>query len=250
MRGIVMMAFWAISTDPVLAQSVNKNLIQNLNFKLLYLALPLAIAVEVGLLYTVYRFRNNDDPKPTQQNHRLEITWTAAVALILLFVGVASMTVLANPYITPTLTGTPEQGTAENPQLQGAVEPVNESAVVIKVTAFKWGWEYEYRGENVTTQGKLVIPANRTVFLHLTSADLIHSFYSPRLGLKQDAFPSGYNTIRTKVTASGTYRYYCAEFCGAGHSRMSGMIVVLPNDEYKQWLEAQRESSENGTESQ
>lgn len=236
----------ALATTPAAAQSVNKQLINNLNRKLLYVALPLMMSVEFIIFYTIYRYRNNDDPVPTEENRRLEITWTVVTALILAFVGIASMVVLANPYISPVVSADsnpPANGT--NQYLQGAVQPDDPNAVEVEVLAYQWGWEFRYVGTNVTTKKQLVIPENRDVYLHVSAKDVIHSFYSPKLGLKQDAMPGTYNTIRTRATEQGTYPFYCAEFCGSGHARMGGDVVVVSNQEYQQWLQAKQ--SGNGT---
>lgn len=238
----LVVAFLALATTPVAAQSVNKALINNLNRKLLYVALPLMMSVEFIIFYTIYRYRNNDDPAPTEENRRLEITWTVVTAIILAFVGIASMVVLANPYISPVVAAdnSPQQG-GTNHYLQGAVQPDDPNAVEIEVLAYQWGWEFRYMDqENVTTKKKLVIPKGRDVYLHISSKDVIHSFYSPKLGLKQDAMPGTYATIRTKATEEGVYPFYCAEFCGSGHARMGGDVVVVSNEEYQTWVREQQ----------
>lgn len=229
-----------VLTGPALAQSTNGAAIGNLHLKLALLAIPITAAVELILIYTVYRYRNNDDPQPRRENRRLEITWTVATAAILVFVGAASMVVLANPYVSPRA-GAPS--TAGSGQPGKVPVPSGSNATVVNVTGYQWAWQFDYAGTNVTTTDKLVLPANRSVYLYVSSADVIHSFYSPALSFKQDAFPGKVNTIRTKVTKPGTYQAYCAEFCGAGHSRMRAKIVVLPPDQYRQWLAAH----ENGT---
>ncbi|ELZ33891.1 cytochrome c oxidase subunit II [Halogeometricum pallidum JCM 14848] len=238
----LVVAFLALATTPVAAQSVNKALINNLNRKLLYVALPLMMSVEFIIFYTIYRYRNNDDPAPTEENRRLEITWTVVTAIILAFVGIASMVVLANPYISPVVAAdNSPQGGGTNHYLQGAVQPDDPNAVEIEVLAYQWGWEFRYMDqENVTTKKKLVIPKGRDVYLHVSSKDVIHSFYSPKLGLKQDAMPGTYATIRTKATEEGVYPFYCAEFCGSGHARMGGDVVVVSNEEYRTWVREQR----------
>nr|WP_216824806.1 cytochrome c oxidase subunit II transmembrane domain-containing protein [Salinigranum rubrum] len=99
-------------TSPAAAQSVNRNAIDDLNEQLLYVALPLVLFVEVTLVYALYRFRNNDDPQPTTKDPALEITWTAATGVILVFVGISAFFVLANPYISPAAAaGGPAGGT-------------------------------------------------------------------------------------------------------------------------------------------
>lgn len=209
------------------ADSTTEALIQSLNRQLLYIALPITILVEGILIYTVWRFRNNDDPKPTRENRRLEITWTVATAIILLFVGVASYQVLAQPAVTAT------------PQVTDSDQG---NATEVIVTGQQFSWTFEYPEENVTSQGTLVIPANQTVSLNITSNDVIHSVHIPELGLKQDAVPGQYNRLRTTPTSQGTYQLYCAEYCGVGHSQMTATVKVVSYNEYQQWLEEQKQS--------
>jgi cytochrome c oxidase subunit 2 len=214
---------------PAAAQSVNRNAIDDLNEQLLYVALPLVLFVEVTLVYALYRFRNNDDPKPTTKDSALEITWTAATGVILVFVGISAFFVLANPYISPAAAA--GQSTAD----VGADDPVE-----VEVVAYQWGWEFRYQGENVTSQKQLVLPADRDVVFSFRTRDVIHSFYVPDLGLKQDIFPGQTTEARTRATQTGEYRLYCAELCGVGHTRMHGTVVVMPQDEYQSWLDDQR----------
>ena len=214
----------AVTVEPAAAQSVNRQLIDQLNFQLLYVAIPLALFVELILVYSVYRFRNNDDPLPTAEDPSLEITWTVATAIILLFVGVAAYNVLGSPYISPNQGGT------------AAGEDVPEDAVVVRGLAYQWDWQFTYPGRNVTTQSELVLPANRDVYVRMTSKDVIHSLFVPDLGVKQDVFPGRTTVIHTRVFEPGTYRGFCTELCGAGHSRMRTSVRVLPPDEYRDWL--------------
>jgi len=223
--GLVLLA------DPVLAQgydSTTEELIRSLNAQLLYMAIPITVLVEGILIYTVWKFRNNDDPKPTKENRRLEISWTIATALVLLVVGYASYGVMANEYVTG----------ADN-----QVETTNSDAVNVEVVGVKYLWEYNYEGENVSTTGTLVLPKNTDIYLNVTSEDWIHSFHVPELGLKQDAMPGQHNTIKTKITNEGTYQLYCAEYCGVGHSQMLGEVDVRSQEEYQNWLDDQRGNS-------
>ena len=94
--GLLVVALLSVAVEPVAAQSINERMITNLNQSLLYVAIPITVLVEAILIYTVVKYRNNDDPQPTRENRRLEITWTITTAIILLFVGLASFVVLAN----------------------------------------------------------------------------------------------------------------------------------------------------------
>ena len=232
----------ALVAQPVAAQtssSVTERLIWGLNMNLLYIAVPITVLVEGILIYTVWRFRDNDDPLPTMENRRLEITWTIATAIILLVVGVASYQVMAEPYVTAT----------GDQQIQTDQEPVE-----VEVIGQRYSWTYNYNGtvantsqapspdNRITSGGTLVLPANRPIVLRITSADWLHAFHAPGLGLKQDAVPGHYNVIQTKITETGSYQLYCAEYCGVGHSQMLGTIQVVPQDEYQNWLDEQQTS--------
>lgn len=218
--------------EPVAAQSASANLINELNGKLLYIAIPITLLVEVILFYTVLKFRNNDTPKPTKENRRLEITWTIATAIILLFVGVASYSVLANPNITHM---------ADDP-----VAP-NENDVVVHAEAYQWGWNMSYPEEGINTGTEIVLPNDRDVYFRITSRDVIHSFGVPELGLKQDAIPGQTNVIKTHTTKTGQYQGYCMEYCGQGHSAMYFDVKIVSQEEYQRYLEEQKSSSEGSS---
>ena len=240
-RFAALLALLALATVPsaALASSVTGELIGRLNRQLLYMAVPIAILVEVILAYTVWRFHDNDEPKPTRENRQLEITWTVATALVLLFVGTASFHVLAHPMVSSTPGDT-------HGDYQPGETPAD--AVEAHVVAEQFSYTFEYPGENVTTDEALVLPANRTVYVYVTSRDVIHSVHVPDLGLKQDAFPGEYQLIRTEVTEPGEYRLYCAELCGVGHAEMLSTVRVLEADDYESWLDEERAASEAATE--
>ncbi|EMA13539.1 cytochrome c oxidase subunit II [Haloarcula marismortui] len=213
---------------PVTAQSVNRAAIDDLNEQLLYVALPLTLFVELTLVYVIYRFRNNDDPKPTVDDPALEVTWTAATGAILVFVGVSAFVVMANPYITPA---------AAEASADGDDAFTNDTE--IDVLAYQWGWEFAYGEANVTTEERLVLPADKNVTFRLRTTDVIHAIYIPQLGVKQDIFPGRTMTARTHATEPGEYRLYCAEMCGAGHSKMDATVVVKNQSGYDAWMENQ-----------
>jgi len=229
-------------TQPAAAQtsaSETAELIWGLNLNLLYAAVPITVLVEGILIYTVWRFRNNDEPLPTMENRRLEISWTIATAIILLFVGVATYQVMAEPMVTAQ----------SSQELTTDQEPVE-----VEVVAQKYYWTFNYTGTAANTSqavssnntlsqsGTLVIPENRTVRFSVTSNDWLHAFHVPSLGLKQDAMPGQHNTIQTRATETGTYQLYCAEYCGSGHSQMLGQVRVVSEDEYQNWIDEQQSS--------
>ena len=226
-RACLLVVGLSLVATPVAAQSLNRAAIDELNAQLLYVALPLTLFVELTLVYAIYRFRNNDDPRPTVDDPALEITWTAATGAILVFVGISAFVVMANPYITPAAA----EATADGDAFADDTE--------IDVLAYQWGWEFSYAEANVTTEERLVLPADENVTFRLRTTDVIHAIYIPQLGVKQDIFPGRTMTARTHATEPGKYRLYCAEMCGAGHSKMNATVVVKNQSAYDTWVENQ-----------
>ena len=211
--------------------STSEALIRGLNRKLLLTAIPVTLLVEGLLIYATVRFHFSDEPKPTQENRKLELAMVSAIAIILMFVGASSYVVLAQPEVSDT----PDE-----------YEPPAQ-AVEVKVVGQQWFWTVSYPGENVTVRNEIVIPEGRPVIFTITSTDVVHAVHVPELGLKQDAYPGTLTTFRTTPTNQGSYRLYCAEFCGAGHSKMLGTVRVVSNQEYQQWLTQHRTAGGNAT---
>ncbi|QLG47757.1 cytochrome c oxidase subunit II [Natrinema halophilum] len=224
------------STGTVVAQSTNRELIDGLEYQLLYVALPLTLFVLLILVYAAVKFHDNDDPQPTTEDPALEITWTAATAIILLFVGLSGYSVLVSPYVSPSqaLEGGDNRSQGEFESFDDLPETDDEE---IYVTGYQWEWQATYAGANVTTEDAIVIPADENVTIWLTSDDVIHSLFVPDLGVKQDAFPGRYTRARTVAYEPGRYDAVCAEFCGAGHSRMDAEVVVVESETYDRWLQ-------------
>jgi cytochrome c oxidase subunit 2 len=236
---VAAVGFLAAFVDPVAAaqyQSVTEQLIRDLNSMLLAAALPITLLVEGILVYTVWKFRKNDEAKPTKENRRLEITWTVATAVVLLFVGVAAYGVMANPNVTAT------QADAQDAMAQ-------DDTVVVDAVGVQWYWNYNYPAEDLTVSSgsavgdvdygnqPMVVPEDTKLVIRTQSKDVIHAFHAPGIGLKADAVPGQTNYIITEITEKGTYQLYCAEFCGQGHSQMLGKIVVVEEDKYQEWVE-------------
>ncbi|WP_418771373.1 cytochrome c oxidase subunit II [Halorientalis halophila] len=126
-----------MAVEPAAAQSTDSSTteaaIWGLNNNLIYVAVPITVLVEGILIYTVWKFRKSDEAQPTQENRRLEITWTVATAIILLFVGVASYQVLGNPYVSASSQAELDGGAPEE----------------IEVYGQKYNWQFVYRNVSV-----------------------------------------------------------------------------------------------------
>jgi len=110
----------------------------------------------------------------------------------------------------------------------------------IEVTGHQWHWQFRYPDHGIDSRDRLVIPAGRAIDFHVGSADVIHSFWIPRLGGKIDAIPGRTNVLRLRADQPGQLRGQCAEFCGAGHAHMAFAVVVLDAAAFDAWLEAHR----------
>lgn len=112
-----------------------------------------------------------------------------------------------------------------------------ESVLRIDVIGHQWRWEVSYPGENIELEDELHIPVDTPVNVHLTSADVVHSFWVPRLAGKLDLFPGRTNILRLEADELGVFRGQCAEFCGLGHAHMQFTVTVHANEDFLTWRE-------------
>jgi cytochrome c oxidase subunit 2 len=122
-------------------------------------------------------------------------------------------------------------------------DPQAEHAPEIRIIGHQWWWEVRYPGERpdaeITTANELHIPIRQPVELELTSSDVIHSFWVPKLHGKVDLVPGWANHLRIQADAPGSYEGQCAEFCGAQHANMRLLVVAQTPAEYAAWVAAQ-----------
>ncbi len=107
--------------------------------------------------------------------------------------------------------------------------PNDEPSMIAEGTAEQWGWTFRQPaadGTMIERADILDIPVGAPVDLRLTSSDVIHSFWVPRLAGKLDAVPGKVNTLRIEASKPGIYEGTCAEYCGIGHSRMRLRVIA------------------------
>jgi cytochrome c oxidase subunit II len=118
-----------------------------------------------------------------------------------------------------------------------------EPDMVVEVTARQWQWHFRYRDRDDAVLGEsvdaLAMPLGRMVEFRITSEDVIHSFWIPRLGGKIDAIPGRVNVLRLRADAAVPMRGQCAEFCGLEHARMLFPVRVMATEAMPAWLAAQ-----------
>jgi cytochrome c oxidase subunit 2 len=176
--------------------------------------------VEGLLLFTIVRYRRREgapQPKALHGHTALEIGWTLAPALILVFIAVPTMRT-----IFTTAGGAPP------------------GALRVEVIGHQWWWEYRYPELGIVTANELHLPVAAPVQLEMTSADVIHSFWAPRLGGKRDVIQGRTTRIAFTPDSSGEYFGQCAEFCGASHANMRLRVIVESDTAFRVWASRQR----------
>lgn len=113
----------------------------------------------------------------------------------------------------------------------------------IDVVGHQWFWEIHYPDTGVRLINELHLPVNKPVDMHVTSHDVIHSFWVPRLNGKVDAIPGHTNVLRLQATKPGYLRGQCAEFCGGWHAQMVLTVKVHDADSFNAWLQEQKNNS-------
>ena len=194
------------------------------------------------MFYAVWKHRKSVGHKAEQfhENTTVEIAWTVIPALILIVIA------------WPTTRVVVAQKDTSNPDL------------TIKVTGYQWKWGYEYvkgEGEGISfvstlstpreqiegqapkgehylleVDNELVVPVNKKVRILTTAADVVHSWWVPSFGAKQDAIPGFIRDLWFRAEATGTFRSQCVELCGKEHGFMPIVVKVVSQDEYKAWV--------------
>lgn len=200
-------------------------------FGIVLLVLALLIAVVVR-----YNRKRNPNPATFTHNSPVEIAWTLGPVLILVFIGAFSLPVLFEQQTIP------------------------EGDVRIQVTGYQWYWGYEYEDEGIAfesfmltpeelpeygysedlyklaTNTAVVVPVGATVVMGVTGADVIHSWFVPSIGVKQDAVPGRLAELWFEAEREGVYFGQCVELCGQAHAYMPITVKVVSPEAYREWL--------------
>jgi len=129
-------------------------------------------------------------------------------------------------------------------------EPSSQHALKIAVVARLWWWEVRYThpggGEDIVLANEIRLPVGQPVYLGLSSADVIHSFWVPALAGKVDMVPGRLHGMTLQADRAGVYRAQCAEYCGEQHARMALHVVAQSPQEFAAWLTAQARPAQVG----
>jgi cytochrome c oxidase subunit 2 len=122
-------------------------------------------------------------------------------------------------------------------------QPTSQHAIKISVVARMWWWEVRYAdpagGPDIVLANEIRVPVGQPVYLGLSSADVIHSFWVPALAGKVDMVPGRVHGMSLLADRAGVYRAQCAEYCGEQHARMALHVVAQTPAEFAAWLAGQ-----------
>lgn len=197
------------------------------------MAMLLLIITFVTYLFCVIIATSKVD-KYTIDSHFLETVWTVVPIVILLFIAFPSLYLL---YL---------------------IEDISSPSVTVKVVGHQWYWEYQYSNSWLShtfdsyivhdktnsplfyaldVDNRLVLPTMSNILFLVTSADVIHSWTVPRLGIKTDAIPGRLNYLSTNVPFSGIYYGQCSEICGSNHSFIPIVVEFIPAHSFLSYLD-------------
>ncbi len=194
----------------------------------MWVATAVFVLVQGVIVYSVFKWRrragDDDDAMPAQLhgNTKLEIGWTILPALVLALVAIFTIPVIFELHAKPA------------------------DALEVSVTGAKYWWGYTYgtqpefgitQADGIVTANELHIPAEQTVLLRLTSPDVIHSFWAPRLNGKADVVPGREHTWLLEADKPGVYSGQCGEFCGTSHANMRLKVVAHDQAGWDDWVE-------------
>ncbi len=226
--------------------SPNANDISTLYKLILAMAIVIFLGVEGILIWSLFRFRARRGSVAAQihGNTRLEIGWTVGAAVILVFLTVVTFIKLGSIKNPPAsdidARGNPVSGEVLFAQTDRPAPPRDSASMNIRVDGQQYVWRFQYPGPKaVFAYEEMVVPVGMTVTLDITSDDVAHSWWIPKLGGKFDAIPGYTNKTWFKALKPGVYRGQCAELCGRNHADMYAQVRAVPFPEYRRWYDRQ-----------
>ncbi|OYY43985.1 MAG: cytochrome c oxidase subunit II [Gallionellales bacterium 35-53-114] len=212
----------------------------------MWIIVGIAVVVYGAMFWSILKHRKSVGHKAANFHHNtmVEIVWTTIPLLILI--------VMAYPATKSVL----------------AMRDTSNPDMTVKITGYQWKWEYDYqqdgfkfmsvlstpreqlenyngksdKGENylLEVDNPMVVPVGKKVRVLLTASDVIHAWWVPEFGIKQDAIPGFIKDSWFKADKAGIYRGQCAELCGKDHGYMPIVVEVKEQADYDKWLAEQK----------
>ncbi len=205
------------------------------NTVLLGISTPIALAVLVYFVYVLIAFREREpgsvlEGPPVLGHPGVQTAWLVVTTGIVLF--------LASYASLRLFDDGSGGGQGPNP----IARPANAGkALQVQVIAQQWKFTFRYPGYSGVETPTLELPADRLVELHVTSLDVIHSFWAYQLGVKADANPGWDNIAYVQTKKPLNFDIHCAELCGVWHGYMFESGRVVAPDQFVSWIQQQQQ---------
>ncbi|MBA3841851.1 MAG: cytochrome c oxidase subunit II [Actinobacteria bacterium] len=204
------------------------------NQVLLAVSTPIAVFVLLflGFALTVFRARGPElvDGPPVRGDSRIQILWLVVTTTTVLFLAA---------FGTFELFDAAGAGAGQGPS-PAFLPDKHASALDVQVIAQQWEFTYRYPGSGGVETPHLVLPAHTLIRLHVTSLDVVHSFWAYELGVKADANPGTDNVVYVTTNGPRSFHIRCAELCGLWHGYMFDTGRVVPAAQFASWTTAQQ----------
>jgi cytochrome c oxidase subunit 2 len=206
------------------------------NTVLMALATPVALAVLVYFGYALWAFREREpeavlDGPPIRGNSSVQFWWLIITSVLVLFLaGYGSVRLLADGS---------GGGQGPNP-IAIPSHPANKPPLQVQVIAQQWEFTYRYPSYGGVETRNIELPTNTLVEFHVTSLDVIHSFWAYQLGVKADANPGVDNIAYVTTQRPLLFHVHCAELCGVWHGYMFNSGRVVPKAQFASWIAQQQ----------
>ncbi len=206
------------------------------NTVLLAMATPVALAVLVYFSYALWAFRERTpdvivDGPPIRGNSSVQFWWLIVTTVMVLFLAAyGSIRLLADGS---------GGGQGPNPIAIPASAKVHPP-LVVQVIAQQWQFNYRYPSYGGVQTRALELPEHTLIAFHVTSLDVIHSFWAYALGVKADANPGVDNVAYVETLGPLNFHVHCAELCGVWHGYMFNPGRVVPKAQFASWIAQQQ----------
>lgn len=233
-------SWWDLSMPPV-DISTNGHLIDSLFNYTTALCVFYFVLVCIGLFgfSFIYSRKRHKTAYYTYGNKKQHLIFTAIIGAAVFLTIDLNITRIANNDLLSQFWNFPD--------------PAKEKVLRVEVMAQQWMWSFRYAGpdgqfatkDDVVTNNDLRVPVNTKVLFHLTSKDVIHSFFVPNVRLKVDTIPGRVTRTWWEVTKPGVYDIACAEMCGSPHYLMKAQLTVYSEEDFKKWLTSSEQLATN-----
>lgn len=198
---------------------------------------PVFIGVVLFILYSAFTFRQKrgalEDGPASYGDLRIQVAWVAITAVIVFILAGIGISELAS-----TSNGT-DFTSSNQPTLatSGSVGATEAHALQVQVIAQQWYFTYRYADYSGVESLHLVLPVDSNVVIHVTSTDILHSFWAYQLGVKADANPGVDNIAYVTTLRTGSFTVRCAELCGIWHGNMADTNgEVVSQADFATWI--------------